>query len=333
MKNTLIFKFGKIISFPYNELFNKLAISSIREREEFYISQVYLVSLSRKVFFDLSKTFLDDTIMIETELVCGSIKSKVRVSPLDILREEFSGFNSHMELWAYLYHTKSTIKLNRKKSSSTMLHFDFKVPDGECFKQVCVEVLIENFKLFPNETAEVLYIGKTERLITERIKEHKKIFDLIEESNPDHAIRLYFANIELLASGRHITSDCAIVKLLASIEKIDRKIKVGLAEKLLVHYYQPKYNSTYKNWKISDDDQIDYLRDKVIERIGLDVGVESNTLYQFKSPKQISTSDEVYLNFDKMEKGFIPKWDLDIKEEMKNYNPPNRTILCYKALA
>jgi hypothetical protein len=333
MKNTLLFRFGKVISFPWREISNSLAMSSIRERGEFHISQIYLAGLSRKEIFDLSSTLLDDKIMIETELICGSEKSKVRISLLNILGEELGNFRSHLELQAYLYYTKSSVTLSKAKSSSNTLHFDFKTPVGEFFKQVTIEAFIGHCNLFPNETSEILYVGKTERQIIKRIKEHKKVFNLIEESNPSYSIRLYFASIELIATRPNVTHGCTIVKLLESTNKEDREIKIGLAEKLLVYYYQPKYNVTYKNWNFSEDKQIEYLKSACIERLGLDVGMESGTLYKFKSSQQISTSDEVYLNFDRIKKGFIPKWDLNVKDELKNYMPPSKTINFYKSFA
>jgi hypothetical protein len=104
------------------------------------------------------------------------------------------------------------------------------------------------------------------------------------------------------------------------LENIDRtssdyKDKISLAERFLIYFYKPKYNTQHINTELSKDNLVkNILLDSKIRVIGLSCAMNGN-VYKFWSPNQTLETELAFYDFENPEKGFYENEDiLDLLE-------------------
>ena len=289
-------------------------IESIKRREEFFLSPIYFACRARKVIFNLDETSIAKETKLLVSLSSNKEIVKVVIPLYDALTDHKASFAFGRDVFdSLIQNGRLTITLDKSKSSNVSLYFDLQDPTGSYTAQVSPENFIEKCKLFPTEKAEVIYVGKSMRLITDRIKEHRKVLDIIESYEADYSIRFYFISFRILALGSSMGGDHFILKLLESAEAREREFKIDLTERMLVTYFRPELNKTFKNWNYRGDRYVKKIRQEGIETLCLDVGMDAGPLYQFYSKNQLFSSDQMYLNLDNLNEGFIAKENFRIK--------------------
>lgn len=173
-----------------------------------------------------------------------------------------------------------------------------------------VDVDIEKFMLCAEPTQptlrnlaplEIVYIGQTLKKEKRFLKHEKlqKAVSLCPEKMEIHIWPTIFRTFLL-------TSKVSNTKAIFEANNGDLDVdpnKIDLLEKMLIHFFQPRYNMLAKSLSVQDR-TIEYFRDRGTGGVGINWGtVEPFAFLQSSSQKTLQT-DQAFLNFDHFSDGY-----------------------------
>lgn len=195
--------------------------------------------------------------------------------------------------------------IDREKSTSEILVLKEKDKDDFCY--IGTEYLESIYDKIANKP-EILYVGYSLEILR-RLKNHEKIIKILSSLDDDHELRIFLNSIRYsflnLKDNGELSvgvNDLGLNK--ERIEKDDFKDLIKLSERILIHYFQPKFNNDHINLKLETDPLVKKLLKKhEITIVGAEYGM-GNNFFDFWSKNQKTNSKMFLFDTDEPEKGY-----------------------------
>ena len=198
MNHFISYEIHTVETCPYRNLFNEIFIENLKDKESFQNSNIYFITKTKKLRFNLDKTVLKNKTNFTTELVMGDNEIKVTCSAsLYDLVQIFPQFHKTKEDFESLFlGSNPLLKVDfRIEESKNDMIAVYLLIDGE--EDFPIMLLPENFEVvcnidFKNEP-EILYIGQSFNML-DRIQSHKALHKAVSQIYDDEEVKVCFIN-------------------------------------------------------------------------------------------------------------------------------------------
>jgi hypothetical protein len=264
MNHFISYEINTVETCPYRNLFNELFIENLKEKETFQDSNIYFITKTKKVRFNLEKTTFINKTDFKTEIILGDNEKSASCSAsLYDLVNVFSHFHETKEDFEELIRCENPlIKLDYRleDSKSDMLSLYLLVDEQEEYP---IKLLPENFEVvcevdFKNEP-EILYIGQSFNML-DRIQSHKALHKSVSQIEDDEEVKVCFINFKYGYGGGKaqatINGKMWDYWLNQDRKSADYKTKIDLVERFLIHFFKPIYNNQHVNSNMIEDKRV-----------------------------------------------------------------------------
>lgn len=257
-------------------------IKHIKSQVDFDDLLIYFLCKVKKLRFDLTDIGIDGN-ELELTIVVGG-KNRVRTK-FPFADKEFS--------------------IDFSESTEKELVIDIKDSPDKIY--LIPETVGQRLKLNFGNRPEIVYIGESLSIIG-RLQKHEKIVETTSKLNDDEELRIYINSFKYsYIGGIEDNIVFAIGNLglnLKNLDKAEMKDIMRLTERVLIHFFQPEFNSDHKGLDITTDPLTKeiLLQHKVT---GLYISYDIDTeFYDFYTPSQALSNKTFYFNFNKPDNGY-----------------------------
>lgn len=311
MPHYIIYEINTVEGCPYRILFNEDFIEGLKEKETFQLSNIYFITKTKKLRYNLEKTYFNKNGIIDTEITLGDTSHGFKCST--------SLFNLVGEL-KNIYKTQEDFE-NMLNSKNPHLIFEFDIENSKHDLLVInvkfedntrtLYLIPENFETVCNinffNEPEVLYIGQSFRML-ERIQSHKMLHKAVSQISDSEEVKIFFLNFKYGYGGdknsAEIRGNMWNFWLNQDRKSKSYKTKIDLIERFLIHFFKPKYNNQHVNTNLLNDSRVrEILLNEKIAAVNVGLGVYGFG-YKFWTVLQPFETEFFSFDFRNPQKGY-----------------------------
>lgn len=312
MSQFISYEIHTVETCPYSNLFDPMFIDIMKEKDSFKNSNIYFITKTKKVRFNLTDTKMDQRKNISTELIVGDNLKRVKCSEsIYNLMPIFSGMFPSRKVFEQIVQSNSSgfsLDYSKETSRRDKLKVELKIEGEEDFS---IFLLVENFTAtcdinLENEP-ELLYVGQSFRML-DRIQSHKALHKAASQINDDEEIKIFFIDFKYAYGGdvpeARFKGGMWNYWLNQDRDSEDYKTKIDLIERYLIHFFKPIYNTQHVDSEMMTDTRVkDIILDNSISCMSVGLGVYGYG-YEFWTGRQPFKSECFSFDFRESDKGY-----------------------------
>jgi hypothetical protein len=263
MKPIIYFELDKVYSVESSFFADKELTDLYFEKKEISESNIYFITIAKKILFDTKNLIINDNGDLKTNLIIGKTDLLL---PIEIKELKLKSIN----------------KDETNSKQITALNVENQIV------KFTPNAIVTNLDLNLKNDPEIIYIGQSYRM-QERIKNHEKIIQAFSGLKDDEDLTMHFVNLNFGFTNVQTNEFLLFNKLtLNSLNFFGFNYNklVDLSERILINFFLPKLNINHIKTDIEKDkilNEIIYEYD--IQKVICNYDLIGNS-YQFKSSNQ-----------------------------------------------